>query len=196
VAGDDGRPYPEGKWWGRGPGGESSLLRGGAGEAFDSDGPVEPVISNVDVLPTLLDVLGLPVPDNVEGVSFHDYLAGTADPPRDAAFTQFTSSGNESRGVVTADHTLIRNFGAGRTVDYPVDTDPTSRGPSLGASAHPRPYAQLYDRTTDPHNLDDVAESHEDVVSELSDRARGWMARVDDPLLRGGVRYPYHDRAM
>jgi arylsulfatase A-like enzyme len=194
---DHGIPYPGAKWWCRDPGVEISLLIDGPGPAFEADDPVEPVISNVDVLPTLLDALELPVPDRVEGVSFHDYLTGAApEPPRDAAFTQFTSAGNESRGVVTAEHTLIRNFGAGRTVQYPVDADPTSRGPSLGGGAEPRPYAQLYDRTVDPCNLDDVADTREDVVSDLSDRVRAWMSRVDDPLLRGGVRYPYHERAI
>lgn len=193
---DHGIPYPGAKWWCRDPGVEISLLMDGPGPAFEAAGPVESVISSVDVLPTLLDALDLPIPDRVEGTSFHDYLAGEDDePPREAAFTQFTAAGNEARGVVTEDHTLIRNFGAGRTIDYPVDVDPTSRGPSLGWDSGPRPYAQLYDRSADPSNLDDIAEGNEDTVAELSGRMRAWMARVDDPLLRGGVRYPYQKRA-
>lgn len=193
---DHGVPYPGAKWWCRDPGVEISLLMDGPGPGFEASAPVEPVISNVDVLPTLFDALDLPVPDRVEGVSFYDYLTGAAeDPPREAAFTQYTSAGSESRGVVTADHTLVRNFGAGRTVDYPVDVDPTSRGPSQGSAAEPRPYAQLYDRTDDPYNVDDIAGDEPDTVSALSSRVRAWMARVDDPLLRGGVRYPYGERA-
>lgn len=192
---DHGIPYPGAKWWCRRPGVDVSLLADGPGPAFAEREVVEPVVSGVDVVPTLLDVLGLEVPERVEGVSFHDYLrGGTDEPPREAAFTQYTAAGSEARGVVTEEHTLIRNFGAGRTIDYPVDADPGSRGPSLGAGADPRPYAQLYDGD-DPGNLEDVAEERPEVVADLSGRVRAWMADVDDPLLRGGVRYPYGERA-
>jgi len=193
---DHGIPYPGAKWWCRDPGVEIALLMDGPGPAFDTDSAVEPVISNVDVVPTLLDVLDLPISDRVEGVSFHDFLRDGGDPPREAAFTQFTSSGSEARGVVTDEHTLIRNVGAGRVTDYPVDADPTSSGPSQDAGTDPRPYAQLYDRREDRANIDDVGAEHPDVVADLSARVRAWMARVDDPLLRGGIRYPYHERAM
>lgn len=193
---DHGIPYPGAKWWCRDPGVEISLLMDGPGPAFEADGPVAAPISGVDVVPTLLDACDVPIPERVEGVSFRDYLAGaTEGPPREAAFTQYTAAGDEARGVVTEDHTLIRNFGAGRTVDYPVDGDPTSRGPSPGPDAEPRPYAQLYDRVADPGNLEDVAADRPAVVAALSNRLRAWLARVDDPLLRGGVRYPYQERA-
>ncbi|WP_435320886.1 sulfatase family protein [Haloarchaeobius sp. TZWSO28] len=192
---DHGIPYPGAKWWCRDPGVEIALLMDGPGPTFDGD-PIDAPISNVDVLPTVLDVLDIPVPDHVEGVSFHEYLAGeTGTPPRDAAFTQYTDAGKEARGVVTAEYTLIRNFGPGRTVEYPVDTDPTSRAPSLGPATDPLPYSQLYDRRSDPYNLDDIAEERADVTAALSDRVRAWMASVDDPLLRGGIRYPYQERA-
>ena len=36
---------------------------------------------------------------------------------------------------------------------------------------------------------------HEEVAVALSDRVRGWMDRVEDPLLWDGIRYPYHERA-
>lgn len=193
---DHGIPYPGSKWRCRDPGVEIALLADGPGPAFEGDS-VDAPISNVDVLPTLFDVLDVEVPDRVEGVSFRDYLADeTDDPPREAAFTQYTSAGSESRGVVTEEHTLVRNFGASRTIDYPIDCDPTIRAPPQGPASDPRPYAQLYNRQRDPFNLDDVADEHQTVTAELSDRVRGWMAQVDDPLLRGGVRYPYHERAM
>jgi len=197
FAADHGIPYPGAKWWCRDPGVGIALLMDGPGPKFERGNPVETVISNVDVLPTVFDAAGVPIPDRVEGVSYRDFLSGAADePPRDVAFTQYTSEGDESRGAVTAEYTLIRNFGAGREIDYPVATDPTSRSPPQPPGSAPRPYAQLYDREADPANLDDVAEQHPTVVSDLSDRVRAWMARVDDPILRGGVRYPYARRAM
>jgi hypothetical protein len=41
-----------------------------------------------------------------------------------------------------------------------------------------------------------VADEHPDVVERLSNRVRSWMVEVDDPLLRGGIRYPYNRRAV
>lgn len=87
---------------------------------FERDEPVSTPISNVDVLPALFDEFDLAAPDCVEGVRFSEYLAGATDEcPRDAAFTQYTNAGNEARGIVTEEYTLIRNFSVGRTIDFP-----------------------------------------------------------------------------
>lgn len=43
--------------------------------------------------------------------------------------------------------------------------------------------------------LQHVAPERPAVVEDLSERVRTWMAEVDDSLLRGRVRYPYHQRA-
>jgi arylsulfatase A-like enzyme len=195
FAADHGIPYPGAKWWCRSAGVEVATIADGPGPAFESDGPEEALLSNVDVVPTLLDALDLPVPDAVEGSSFRPYLAGEVeDPPREAAFTQF--QGSSSRGIVTEEYNLIRNFGAGRDVEYPVEASPSSRGPDLDSSADPLPYAQLYDRAADPHELDDVAGENGAVVADLSDRLLEWMVDVEDPILRGPIATPYYDRAI
>jgi arylsulfatase A-like enzyme len=105
---EHGIPYPGAKWWCRSPDVETATIVDGPGPAFSERGTVEAVFSNVDVLPTLFDVLDVPVPERVEGVSFRDYLAGeTDDPPREFAFTQYTAAGSEARGVVGRDYNLI-----------------------------------------------------------------------------------------
>ena len=189
---DHGIPYPGAKWWCRDPGVGVALLMDLPGVPART---VEPVVSTVDVVPTILEAIGMPIPERVEGTSLHPYLRGdTNEAPRQAAFTQFTSAGSEARGVVTEAYTCIRNFGAGRTIAYPTAADPTVRaGENTG---EPRPYAQLYDRTKDPANLEDLGNERPALVRRLSEDVRRWMARVDDPLLRGGVRYPYHERAL
>ena len=40
------------------------------------------LVSNIDVMPTVLDWAGVPVPDGVEGVSFARELRGERQPPR------------------------------------------------------------------------------------------------------------------
>lgn len=97
--------------------------------------------------------------------------------------------------MVTAEHTLIRNFGAGRTIEYPVDASPISREPSIGDGCRVRPDAQLDDRRADPATLDDVAAQRPEVVEELSGGGRARMATVDDLPLRGAITSPYTTRA-
>ena len=189
---DHGIPYPGAKWWCRDPGVEIALIMDLPEVPSQS---IDPVVSTVDVVPTILEAIDVPIADNIEGRSLYPYLTDdTEEPPRQAAFTQFTSAGNEARGVVTEAFTCIRNFGAGRSIAYPVAADPTVRaGENTG---DPRPYAQLYDRTADRANLEDIGGDRPGLVRKLSDDVRRWMARVDDPLLRGGIRYPYHERAL
>lgn len=206
LAADHGIPYPGAKWSIRRPGLETALLMDGPGSAFDERDAVDPVFSNVDLVPTLLDVLDVEVPARVEGVSFRPYLAGeTDDPPREFAFAQNTEGmkrDNESRSVITEDWHLIRYFDQGRPIGYPVDVDPQRFANHLErmepSTWHARPFAELFDVVADPHELDDVgsAAENETTVAALSARLLRWMVAVDDPLLEGPVRLPYYERAM
>lgn len=194
FAADHGIPYPGAKGWCRSPGVEIALLMDGPGSAFDQVDPVQPLCSNVDVLPTLFPALQTPIPDQVQGVSQLPYLRGDTDePPRTAAFSQHSSA---ARGIATEAYNLVRNFSAGREIEYPVEAPPTSRGPSPGPGAPPRPFAQLFDREADPYELHDRATEEPAVVAELSEQLLGWMDRVGDPLLRGPVAEPYYERAI
>ncbi|MFW6146715.1 MAG: sulfatase [Planctomycetota bacterium] len=201
---DHGMPYPGAKWTVRKAGIEVPLICHQPGTVFDGGRTVGELMSNVDVLPTLLDYVGCDVPDGVQGVSFMDLLAGrTTEPPRREAFAQYTPDmkrDNTSRCVVTDRYHLIRYFDAGRTVAYPVDVHPQTfaahqqRCPTSGT----RPFYQLFDLRDDPHELTDIAadEANAGLVAELSASLLGWMRRVDDPLLSGPVPTPYYQRAI
>lgn len=194
FAADHGIPFSGAKTWCRRAGLETALVMDGPGSAFSERDTVKPITSSVDVFPTLGDVLDIPVPRQVQGVSFHGFLTGEVNsPPRNAAFSQFTGAGSEARGVITDRYNLVRNFGASRTVEFPVSGG-TQRNEST--TLEPRPYAQLYDHRDDPFELTDVAEGNEEAVKELSGRLLEWMIDVEDPILWGGITYPYHERAL
>ena len=206
LAVDHGIPHPGAKWTCRRPGLETALLMDGPGPAFAERDTVEPVLSNVDVLPTLLDILDVPVPERVEGISFRAYLEGRTDePPREEAYALYTEEvkrDNESRCVITQDRHLIRYFDQGRPIDYPVDVDPVAFANHVErmepSTWHARPFAQLFDVESDPYELDDIGSEpeHEEEVANLSARLLRWMVAVDDPLLEGPVRLPYYERAI
>ena len=204
MTSEHGIPYPGAKWCARKAGIEVPLIMHQPGTALEGGKTFTEVISNVDVLPTLLDMLDLPIPENVQGVSFKDFIEGTSrEPPRRRAFAQYTEDmkrDNEARCVITKNHHLIRYFDQGRTVKYPVSVDPkrfadhTARCRTAGA----RPFAQLFDIQRDPYELNDIGgkEKNQTLVEDLSGPLLSWMTEVGDPLLNGRVRLPYYNRAM
>jgi len=204
LAADHGIPYPGAKWTCRKPGIEIALLMDGPGPAFEREN-INSIISGVDIVPTLLDVLDVPASNRVEGVSFDPYLrGGTSTPPRDAAFAQFTEHmkrDNESRCVITEDNQLIWYFDQGRTIDYPIAVHPqdfADHVERMSTTGQPRPFAQVYDVESDPFELDDLHADpeYEEKISELSRRLLRWMVSVDDPLLEGRIRLPYYEMAV
>jgi arylsulfatase A-like enzyme len=204
LAADHGIPHPGAKWTCRKPGIEIAMLMSGPRSAFESN-RVSAISSGVDLVPTLLDAIDIPVPKRVEGVSFEPYLIGDTDePPRDAAFAQFTEHmkrDNESRSIITKDRHLIRYFDQGRTVDYPVSVDPDAFADHIArmdTTGSARPFAQLYDTGADPYELDDLGcdPEYQCTVTDLSRRLLQWMVSVDDPLLRGRTPLPYYDMAV
>jgi len=206
VTSDHGMPYPGAKWSVRKAGTEVPLILHQPGTALSGGRVFTELMSNVDVLPTLLDLLGAPIPGNVQGVSFKDLIEGKAKAaPRTEAFAQYTPDmkrDNLSRSVITDRYHLVRYFDQGRAVDYPVDVHPQEfaghrrRCKTKGMGA--RPFAQLFDVREDPYELDDIGSKKENaaIVADLSGRLLAWMKEVKDPLLEGPLRTPYYDRAM
>jgi arylsulfatase A-like enzyme len=162
------------------------------------------MVSNVDYVPTLLELLGVEIPDSVQGRSAAAILRGeSGDPIRDAIFAEHVSHAlrdNLSRCIRTDRWKLIRNFEPGRTIIKPIDADP------VGVAHHyvrprrngARPYVQLFDLHNDPIEYDNLSDRQEyaPLVKELSDRLWEWMEDVGDPLLSGPLRTPYYEGTM
>jgi len=204
MTSDHGIPYPGAKWSARKAGLEVPLIVYQPGTVFTGGKVLGQLMSNVDVLPTLLDYLGADIPTNLQGVSFWPLIEGRTDKsPRAEAFGQYTPDmkrDNLSRCVITDRYQLIRYFDQGRAVAYPVDVHPQTfanheqRCKTKGT----RPFVQLYDLQADPGELKDIGAKPENkaIVQDLSRRLLAWMKRVKDPLLDGPLRTPYYDRAM
>lgn len=147
--------------------------------------------SNVDVVPTLLQLAGHPVPANIEGVSHAAACRGERAAGRDAVFAMMHSHYRwvESRCVRTARHKLIRNFSPSRQWKHPCGT---------GVSGQQRPVVELYDLAADPAELRNLAESaaSAEVIRDLDARLLDWMRTVNDPILDGPIHTPYYRAAM
>ncbi len=204
MTADHGIPYPGAKWSVRKAGIEVPLILYQPETCFAGGKTFDALMSNIDVLPTLLDYLEVDIPSKIQGVSFKGLIEGeAASSPRREVFAQYTPDmkrDNLSRCILTQRYHLIRYFDQGRTVDYPVDVNPQEfanhhvRCRTKGA----RPFVQLFDIIDDPYELNDIGAKTENavLVEDLSRRLLSWMREVDDPLLKGPLRTPYYDRAI
>ncbi|UCG48578.1 MAG: sulfatase, partial [Phycisphaerales bacterium] len=109
---DHGIPYPGAKWSARKAGIEVPMIIYRPNSALSGGRVFTEPASCIDVLPTLLDFLDIPIPAGVEGVSFRALIEGTSTrPPRDAVFGQFTPAmkrDNLSRCIISGRYQLIR----------------------------------------------------------------------------------------
>lgn len=85
-----------------------------------------------DMMPTLLDLVGAPVPEGVEGVSFAKHMLGEADAPLEASLFgcyvpfanySYEHGGREYRGVRTSRYTYVRDL-EGPWLLYDNEADP------------------------------------------------------------------------
>jgi len=160
------------------------------------------LISNIDVLPTLLEAAGAPIPSGIQGRSFLPLLRGGAYEHRAAIYAEktFHSYYDPMRCVHTQRHKYIRNFEAAFAVEVPGDVQ---QGPIFRANASrystDRPsFVELYDLETDPleeHNLTGIP-SMTAIEDALSAELWRWMRETDDPLLQGPVASPRYRFAM
>ncbi|WP_089882596.1 sulfatase-like hydrolase/transferase [Halogeometricum limi] len=70
------------------------------GPGFERRGPVEELVSLIDVAPTLLDAAGVGVPSEMDGKSLRPLVDGTTETWRDAVFVQ-TSEAEIGRSIRT-----------------------------------------------------------------------------------------------
>ena len=163
----------------------------------DLRGTRSEMVSNIDVLPALLEAAGVHVPAGVQGRSL---LAGGAG--RDAIFAEktFHSYYDPMRCIRTETHKLIRNFESAFAVEVPGDIQAgaTFRADPTRYSTDRPDIVELYDLEADPlekTNLAGRAEDH-DLELRLSDRLWSWMHETSDPLLNGPVASPRYRLAM
>ncbi|MCF6525362.1 sulfatase-like hydrolase/transferase [Streptomyces sp. JJ36] len=138
------------------------------GPGFDGGGMIRHPVSTVDLMPTLLEACGLPVPETVQGRSFLPLVGGGTDPGRPAEVFVQISESHVGRAVRTARWKYAvaapgahgwRDSGAGRYVE-----------------------TELYDLAADPYELDNLAglDSHREVAGALREALLRWMARVGE----------------
>ncbi len=159
------------------------------------------MISNIDYLPTILDLVGLPIPANVQGRSFAPLLDGKPYQPRHEIFSELTYHDyyDPRRAIRTETHKLIVNF-----TTAPAFMDPSQCWRPLSDTTAPanhavayHPHVELFDLAKDPWELNDVAQRPEyaAVRTDLLKRLHRHLVATKDPILQGAVTSPQHRRS-
>ncbi|GAB3543146.1 sulfatase [Arthrobacter tecti] len=167
---------------------EVALIMRVPGRASWSGRRVADIVSHVDVVPTLFEVLGLSGTIDVTGESLVE-LVEEDQPARTYAYGQLTyhTYFDPKRSVRSKTHKLIANFSnAPRAMDstqswihrsIPVDLS----GATIGTSAA----IELYHLAEDPNETVNLADdpAARPALGELATALLGWMQSTTDPLL-------------
>jgi arylsulfatase A-like enzyme len=150
------------------------------------------LFSGVDLLPTLLELLGLDIPTGIDGVSHARALLADnphAEPVRDHVYTTKTyhDSFDPIRAIRTKEYSYIENYVARPLLDLPWDIEESPSGLAVAPLVTgPRPDRELYDLRTDPTettNLlanDDVSAA--EIAADLAVRLHDWRQRTGDVI--------------
>ena len=184
------------------PRAKSTLYDAGTGIAtivrpptrFGAPGRIyEDLFSGVDLVPTLLGLLGLPTPDDVDGLSHAANLLdaiGDSTPVRSEVYTTKTyhDSFDPIRAIRTTDFSYIENYATRPLLDLPLDIAESAPGKAVGPlSSAPRPSRELYDLRTDPGEqnnlLTGVVTSESEVVADdMSLLLNDWRVKTSDVI--------------
>jgi N-sulfoglucosamine sulfohydrolase len=161
----------------------------------------EHIISGIDLMPTLLDAVGLEAPPGMDGFSFMPLLQGQTQKGRDLVFTQFYQTAGKRnypmRCVQSARYGYIFNpwsngtrvfkneSQAGRTMQAmqtPTNTADTARRVAFFLYRTPE---ELYDFSQDPDALNNLIgdPAHADELNRLRAALDSWMETTQDPAL-------------
>ncbi len=198
---DHGLAMPRAKCMLYDPGIETALLMRWPTQGISGGKRVSSLVSHVDMVPTMLDALNMPQPDNLHGKSYWSLLTGDVSPSRDRVYAEKSYHGRYDpiRAVRTETHKLIVNFEIADRIDVPTDTmEGQIFIQMLDEVRGKRPQLELYDLRVDPDEKQNIAnqpESAEIVAALKADLVR-WMRETGDPLLNGPIASPYNVKAI
>ena len=147
------------------------------------------LLCNIDLVPTLLDILNIEPRKELDGESFLPLLHGQEQAVRDHFVCQMTWHDRyiPMRGIRTTEWKYIRHFNNEPNLYLPADVEESISGQVFRSheQGDHRPAEELYDLKADPHELNNLAldDALEDTKKALWQRVEAWMLKTHDPLL-------------
>ena len=188
---DHGAPFPRAKSMLYDAGTEISLVIRPPTHLRHAARTYDELFSGVDLLPTLLDLLGIETPPDVQGVSHAENLlrpAADTTPVRHEVFTEKTyhDSFDPMRAIRTNEYCYIENLAPEQLVDLPLDVKGSPSGKAVAPFVTgPRPARELYDLAEDPSELNnlltgELPDSAAEIADDLAVRLHMWREQTGD----------------
>ncbi|KLO27998.1 sulfatase family protein [Mycobacterium haemophilum] len=150
------------------------------------------LFSGVDLVPTLLELLGLDTSADIDGVSHASLLLAPdnhTDPVRDHVYTTKTyhDSYDPIRAIRTKEYSYIENYAPRPLLDLPWDIQASPSGQAVAPlTAAPRPERELYDLRVDPTETNNLlADNRPDmdvIAANLAVRLHDWRQQTGDVI--------------
>ncbi len=183
------------------------------GPGLESNIHSDELVSLIDLMPTILEHMGIKIPGNVQGKSLMPILKGesTQLEGRDHIFAEHSSHGPPvaeyypSRAIFDGRYYYIRNLLPGKSYLLPADLEFEERWGNLAyqstidaRESHPLHYQilkelqegrapeELYDMDADPGQLINLAgdATFDDIRKDLAGRVDTWMEETGDSILQ------------
>lgn len=155
------------------------------------------LISTIDILPTLCDLLGIPVPSHTEGKSFSRLLDRPEMEHRTHVFGEvnFHTSYQPMRSIRTKRYSFVKHFDRSYPFTRVSNIDISPPRELLldhGLAEEKVPLRELYDLVRDPLEMVNLAgEPGCQETTRLMERMlTEWQRDSDDPLLEGTLHRP------
>ena len=169
------------------------------------------LVSGIDLFPTILEAVRIPIPDDIDGRSFFPLLDGNRQTHRQRVVTVFhenqVNERLEMRSIIERRYGYIYNAWSGNGEQF---QDETGKGMALEAMIKAgrsdpeiarrvlfflfRAPEELYDYEEDPWALRNLADDPEQAVrlKRFHGKMAAWMRRYEDPLIEKYEQYLTH----
>ncbi len=184
------------------PGLETALVVRYPSRGWTGGRTIDHLVSNVDIVPTILDLLGDDGESGIQGQSLLSLVEGGSQNPRTCIYGELTYHKyyDPKRCIRTHRYKLIVNFTVAPSF---MDTSQSwrprteTRVPKEPAIS-PSPLVELYEIERDPNEWRNMADDPDCVETRtnLLQELYSWMRETHDPLLRGAISPPRHRDAM
>jgi arylsulfatase A-like enzyme len=170
------------------------IMRGPGG--FTGGKVCDAQVSQIDLFPTLCDLLGIDYPSWLQGQSLLPLIHEEKEQIHEAIFAEvnYHAAYEPKRAVRTRRWKYIRRFDHRPGLILPNVDDSPAKDLLLehGWQKHYRPLEALYDLVFDPTEAHNLAydPSMAEILEDMRIRLDAWMHDTDDPLLHGPVPAP------
>ncbi|MFW6060647.1 MAG: sulfatase [Phycisphaeraceae bacterium] len=172
------------------------MIRGPRDSAFNTGRVIEPMVTHLDLFPTICDVVGIDHPDWLQGESLLPLVRGEVGTLHEAVFAEvnFHAAYEPKRAVRTERYKYIRRFDGRTRPVRPNCDDGYSKRLLLQHCWSDDPLVEeyLFDLVFDPNETNNLVARPEmaTVLEEMRDRLDRWMRDTNDPLLDGPLMIP------